>query len=226
MDKDKYLQIVRKQIHFVFDRDAIEAELNEHFYESIQDLLDDGFSLKEAEEQAVKQMGDPIEVGKLLNKEHQPILGYLWMLSRVMLGLLLILVLLYAGGGVYGVIMNLTPATIEKSVETIVLDLDLDMPTHKVKIDHICVDEQGNYSLTYRMWKKCNYSRAWGSDELFEIIDNTGENLFDGSRGINTLLCSWGAKQFILPEDHILLLICSDGKIVEIDLEEYCDETE
>ena len=207
MDKDKYLQTVRKQIHFVFDRDAIEAELNEHICESMQDLVDEGFSLKEAETQAVKQMGNPIEVGKLLNKEHQPTLGYLWMLSRVMLDLLLILVLFYAGGGVYGVIKNVTPATIENSVETIVLDLDLDMPTHKVKIDHICVDEQGNYYLTYRMWKKCDYSRAWGIDDLFDVIGNRGENLFDGARGTNAFLCSWGAKQFTVPEDHILLLV-------------------
>lgn len=224
MNKEKYLQTVRKQIYFIFDRDAIETELKDHIYESVQDLMEEGISLEEAEEQAVKQMGDPIEVGKLLNKEHQPLLGYLWMFSKVVLIFLVIPAILVTGVGIYGTIRNATPTVVEGSVETITLDIDLDMPTYKVKIDNICKMKSGRYCLTFRMWANLKYSRYIGNTNLFEIRNTSGESLFDGGYGSNTFLSSCGYIHFIWPEDDILCLVCKDGKIIEIDLKEYCNE--
>ena len=85
MKKVEFLSIVRKQIRFVFDRDKIENELKQHLEDSIEDLIEEGVSWQDAELIAVEQMGNPKEVGQLLNKEHNPILGYLWAISRVAL---------------------------------------------------------------------------------------------------------------------------------------------
>ena len=57
MKKDEFLSIVRKQIHFVFDRDRIEDELKQHLADSIENLIGEGFSWQDAERIAVEQMG-------------------------------------------------------------------------------------------------------------------------------------------------------------------------
>ena len=54
MKKQEYLDIVTRQVRYIFDREFIEAELKEHLEDSIQDLMEDGFSYEEAEEQAVE----------------------------------------------------------------------------------------------------------------------------------------------------------------------------
>lgn len=77
MNKQEFLENIRKQIHFVFDRDSIEQEFNQHIEDSIADLISEGYSKEEAERIAVERMGNPIEIGKQLNEEHHPLLGYL-----------------------------------------------------------------------------------------------------------------------------------------------------
>ncbi len=84
MNRQDFLRLVSKEIHFIFDRKSIEKELNEHLEDSIADLREEGLSKEDAERQAIAQMGEPEEIGKLLNQEHHPILGYVWMISRVM----------------------------------------------------------------------------------------------------------------------------------------------
>ena len=95
MTKQEYLQTVRKQIHYIFDRDTIETELSQHLEDSIYDLMEDGHSREEAEDLAVQQMGDPISTGKMLNQEHHPLLGYLCMATSAILIPLLILGIFY-----------------------------------------------------------------------------------------------------------------------------------
>ena len=71
MKKKEFLSIVRKQIRYVFVRDTIEEELKQHLNDSMETLIEEGFQWQDAEEEAVRQMGDPVEVGMLLNKEHK-----------------------------------------------------------------------------------------------------------------------------------------------------------
>ena len=68
MNKQEFLESIRKQIHFVFDRDSIEQEYSAHIEDSVLDLMEDGYSKEEAEKIAIEQMGDPIEIGKALNE--------------------------------------------------------------------------------------------------------------------------------------------------------------
>lgn len=44
MNKQEFLENIRKQIHFVFDRDSIEQEFNQHIEDSIADLISEGYS--------------------------------------------------------------------------------------------------------------------------------------------------------------------------------------
>lgn len=226
MNRQEYIKQVRKEVHFVFDREAIENELQHHLEDSIWDLMEEGFSREEAEVQAVAQMGDPVEVGKELNEEHHPVLGYLWMLSNMLLIVILPFVALAIGSGLWGSFQMLTPTKIEESVEMYPIKMDLEIPTHWVKLDNICVDDYGQHRLTYRAWRKLSYSRAGWSSDLFYLENDSGSYLPTGVIESNNLLGCYGAKDFEWPEDGILQLkLKGSDEIIEIDLEEYCDET-
>jgi len=224
MTKQEYLQTVRKQIYYVFDRDKIEEELNQHFEDSIQDLLEDGFSPKEAELQAVAQMGDPIETGKLLNKEHNPLVGYLCSASTILMWFLLIpflyLIIFSIGDNIFD---RITDHARYKEERIATLDIDLEIPSYKIYLDSIGHSEYGYYYITYRARTKWKYSRAGWSSNLFNIEDSEG-NILGGYSASHSLLVSYGTKQFDWPEDDTLYLRCPDGTELILNLKEYCDE--
>ncbi|MGM9536918.1 MAG: hypothetical protein ACI3VN_01160 [Candidatus Onthomonas sp.] len=74
-----YIDQVLGYVQFPFDRPAIRQELEDH----IEDLLSDVPELPEEERPGYirGRMGDPETVGKALNQEHSPVLGWLWKLS-------------------------------------------------------------------------------------------------------------------------------------------------
>ena len=67
-------------------------ELKDHIEEQRDDYIAEGMTIQEAEEEAVRQMGDPIEVGVSLDRIHRPkmeweLLIYIFLLSILGLGL-------------------------------------------------------------------------------------------------------------------------------------------
>lgn len=69
---EKYIKSVIEQIRSKKARDNIADELLNHINEQKQDYIDCGMEEKEAEEKAVIDMGDPIDVGVNLDKIHRP----------------------------------------------------------------------------------------------------------------------------------------------------------
>lgn len=217
MTGKEYLQRVRKHIYYIFDRDGIERELAEHLQDGMDALRDEGYSKEEAETLAVERMGSPDEVGRQLNKEHHPVLGYAWLASVVLLVLLAVPLMLSVGNMIYMGIKTITPINIENSVEIYPVNMVLELPTHKVWLDNICVSEEGEYYLTYRAWTKYSYSRAGWSTELFYPQDSSGKYL--GQSGFSSS-GRYGYKEFAWPEGGILYLRTKDGQLIEIDLNE------
>lgn len=217
MTGKEYLQRVRKHILYVFDRDSIEQELAEHLQDSMDILREEGYSKEEAETLAVERMGSPDEVGKQLNKEHHPVLGYAWLASVVVLVLLMFPVLGSAGHAAYMAIKTITPITMENSEKSYSLDMDLELSTHKVRLDNICINKKGDYYLTYRARTKYSYSRAGWSSELFYLQDSSGKYL--GKSGFSSG-GRYGYKEFAWPEDGMLYLRTKDGQLIELNLNE------
>ena len=44
MNKNEFLKIVSKQIHFFLDREKIEKELSDHIEDSALDLMEEGYT--------------------------------------------------------------------------------------------------------------------------------------------------------------------------------------
>ena len=81
---------VVRRIRFRHDRAAVAEELRSHLEESRDFLMqEEGLSQAEAERAAIAAMGDPEELGKELNQVHSPLLGWLWLLSRWMVRVLI-----------------------------------------------------------------------------------------------------------------------------------------
>ena len=79
---EKYIKDVTSHVRFRFDRREIAEELREHMEDLYEDLLAQGIEAEQAEELALEWMGDSEEVGKALDAEHNPVLGWIWLLCR------------------------------------------------------------------------------------------------------------------------------------------------
>jgi hypothetical protein len=224
MKSQEYLDIVTKQVRYIFDREYIEAELKEHLEDSIHDLMEEGLSYEEAEEQAVLQMGNPIETGKMLNKEHHPVMGYLYALSNVLIVVLGIYFVLTIGIVMWGLMENANPIIERNCIASYPINLEVKIPTHRVKIDNICLLEDGRYSLTSCSWKRFSYSRAGWSISAFKILDTDGEWIEGGSGGSFGGITQHESQGFKWPDNDIIVLEFKDGQRYQLNLKEYVHE--
>ena len=100
IDRNSWLHTAVAGIRFKPDRKAVEAELREHIEDKTLDLMRifPDMTAEEAGERALSQMGDPEEIGRELAKVHKPWLGYLWVVTRTVL-LLVLVVSAFRWGG-------------------------------------------------------------------------------------------------------------------------------
>lgn len=86
MNRETWIETVLNQVHFAPDRKKIRQELLEHMEDRMEEFED--------EERVLQSMGDPTELGKELNREHKPWLGWLWLFSWIFLISMLCLAML------------------------------------------------------------------------------------------------------------------------------------
>ena len=227
MNKEEFLKTIRKKINYIFDRNSIENELRNHIDERIFDLMDEGYNEVEAERIAVEQMGDPNEIGKMLNKEHHPIIGYCLIISRVCLVCLFIPLMIIMASILWDSFQMLTPITVEKTKEKIEINIELEFPSHDVIIDNICHTNiySNDYYLTYRSWKNYEYSRiTTDGSSLFTIEGKDEKFILEGAGSHHGFFGSYGYIEFEMPEDKIIYIRTKDDEIIKIDLKEYDNE--
>ncbi len=88
MNRKEWIEMVLREIRFAPDRRKIRQELMEHMEDRLEEYMD--------EQQVLASMGDPTEVGRELNQQHKPWLGWLWMASWAALVVSGMLVLILA----------------------------------------------------------------------------------------------------------------------------------
>ena len=72
MDKKKYIQTVTEQIRCKRALPLVTKELEGHIEDQKSDYMKAGMNAEEAEEAAVLEMGDPVEVGVEMDRIHRP----------------------------------------------------------------------------------------------------------------------------------------------------------
>ena len=103
----KWRDAVVEQVRFRPDRDAIAKELTAHYEDHVRDLERLGYDHALAEERTMRCMGDPVEIGKALDRVHRPWLGWLWLVSKVLAVVSMIVVLLYGGSNYITIVQDL-----------------------------------------------------------------------------------------------------------------------
>ena len=81
---ERYIQEVTSCVQFRFDRRAIRQELLAHMEDLYEDLLSQDIDEEQAAQLTVDYMGDSMEVGKELNEVHHPLWGWIWLVTRWM----------------------------------------------------------------------------------------------------------------------------------------------
>lgn len=72
MRQQEYLELLTEQLRCKKARGMVEEEIRSHIEEQKCAYIEDGMDEEDAEEEAVRQMGDPVETGIELNRIHKP----------------------------------------------------------------------------------------------------------------------------------------------------------
>ena len=220
MKQEDFVKAVVKQVHFYYDRPQIEQELTDHLQDSIADLMEEGLCLQEAEKQAVLQMGNPEEIGKQLNREHHPVLGYLWLASTVIAILMIapaFSLMLSIANGLWD---TLTPTVVRNCSEKIPIELVVELPTEKVHLDYFCLMEDGSVYVTYRAVTNWEYSYGGWSVTPF-VIENEEGDCSVGGYSSGNFFGQTGAYSIEWKDAETIILRFKDGQRIELNLKEY-----
>ena len=221
MKKDEFLKIVSKEIHFFLDREKISEELENHLEDSILDLMEEGFSKEEAEKQAVLQMGNPVEIGKSLNHEHYPLIGYLWLGTTILVlfwCISLIPLCFYTISNIGSFLLDgpYWGAACEVSYD---VNEEIIMDSYRVELLKICPDRSNSdyYTLFYRAWYTNPFKRVQQSFGI-KLIGSDGFD-YTGSGGrTHSWLGIEGNVGFPIPSGSKMTLIFSDNQEIVLDL--------
>lgn len=72
MDRRNYMKLLTEQIRCKRALPLVTRELELHIEEQKEDFLAEGMTEREAEEAAVREMGDPVTVGVEMDRIHRP----------------------------------------------------------------------------------------------------------------------------------------------------------
>lgn len=98
---EAWMAEVLRCVRFLPDRKAIRQELEAHYEDHVRDLERLGYDRQLARKRTLGAMGDPLEVGRALDRIHKPWLGWLWLASKGMLLLCIMLALFYTTEGAW-----------------------------------------------------------------------------------------------------------------------------
>lgn len=183
---ERYLNDVVSHVRFVFDRKQIRQELTEHMEDLYEDLLSQEIDEAQAAELTVDYMGDSEELGKELNKVHNPVLGYIWLV----LAILCLVVTAQTAFGLLdtgkeiakGYFAEVRPASDSEVVYTIFPEVEKQVYDYTLYIDKIVYYEDGTMEVDYATWRN-----PFSRDEYwtFEIraFPYVGEKVYYDSGG-------------------------------------------
>ncbi len=207
-DKDEYLEEIIGQVKFFFDHESIEKELTVHLEERKEDYISEGYAEKEAEELTITNFGDPVEIGKALNKEHSPLLGWLYYITNTIVGITVIY-FVFAFILPFGmIILDRNPArTIPE--EDILYRIDVDekvkIDDRIIKFDEVIYEKNGDMNIIYKQIDTSFNRMGWGLGSIGTIMDETGKDYFIGSGFSSFSKGLWTLHSF--PKDAKKLII-------------------
>lgn len=167
----KFASEVLKEVKFKYDHNAIRQELVEHMEELYEDLREEGMDAPVAEVMAVEYMGNAAEIGKALNEEHSPLLGWIWRGSRwAVVMVFLVCMIWYGGGTIKAVVEGISTEFKGRVVSPMVYSLEIDQRVEwcdaKLYFDEILYYEDEVLEIRMRY---LNWNEKWNPDTENDI---------------------------------------------------------
>ncbi len=210
-EKDNFLQEVLSYIHFPFDREDISSELENHILDKTNDYREQGYSWDEAESLAVQDMGDTRDIGRALNKQHNPVLGWIWLATNVVVVMLIF----------YSVIIFVFPLIssvlsfnkIDKiPAADIVYKVDVNK---KVKLDDrvinfskVILSKGEDLHIYYEYYDTRLWGMGWSHPGIGNIFDNLGNQYGTGGTdeiGAIVSRCRKTVSNFSIEADTLII---------------------
>lgn len=183
-----FIKKVIKRVYFIPDRYEIEQELAAHIEDCALDIKErNGILIDEAEQLALKRMGDAKEIGIALNRQHNPALGYLWYFSRIMVVLLCITLVLESiptllvGG--WSILFDHPIRNIPKDsyVRHVRPNELIKIDSRRTRITDVIQTEDGTMHILYSTYNLSFYGLGgWNSPGLGQVKDEKGEIYYGG----------------------------------------------
>lgn len=195
--KDKFLEEVLTYIKFPFDRDGIKSELESHILYKIDYYIEHGYDEVKAEELSINDMGEAKEIGIQLNKEHNPVIGWLWKITNVLVVLSAIFSVYFIG---FPLIDSLVSGNSIEDIpaSNIVYKIDVDK---KVKLDdtiihfiHVVYEKNGDMNIFFEYYDTKLWGTGWSLGDIGEVSDNLGNKYYAGSGGTDGGIISSSRK--------------------------------
>lgn len=125
---EEYLKILLEQIRYKKAKDMVGEEVKNHIFDQMEDNMHQGMTKEDAIEEAVKEMGDPVEAGVALDGIHRPQMA---LNLIILMGIISVLsILLHTSIGLGN--SNLENGYIQKHILTIMVGFVLMMVVYKI----------------------------------------------------------------------------------------------
>ncbi len=212
LNRRSFLDQVCSQIKWKAAHREICAELDAHIEDRMERLERLGRDKEEAEFEAVAAMGDPIQIGKELNRYHKPYLSWLFHCSWVLIIFLIVFfiatVLWPWGSRLYA--QNQPVRTNEKVIWT----LDAEEQTQQIdnRIVYLTGADFTESGILYVYWKSellAPYQSGWSFALNFDVYDQNGNNLLE-SIGYQTQMAAVGGI-----EHYVMVFRDFDAESIE-----------
>ena len=179
---DDYLDSMLRHVKFQPDRKKIRQEFGEHMEDMFDDYVSFGMPEDEAKAAVIDNLGDSHEVGKLMNKAHNAVIGWIWQVLKVCLVITIIFsispmaaLMKEVGLGLINMVNGYNdiyyygdPIYVIELDETVVID------NHTLKFDKLAkynIQGTNQFILFYRDYKKI-LDGTISTDYYFELDDD------------------------------------------------------
>ena len=184
--KADFLREVLSRVKFRRDRAGIKTELECHISDKIDYYVEQGYDSEKAEQLTIGDMGDPTQIGIELNKQHNPLLGWMWQLTNALVTLLLLLDVIIIGPGLLSNVFNRDPMSIIPD-SNILYKVDVDetvrLDDEVIHFTGVVYDRDKTLHIFYEHYDTRLWGTGWSFGSIGSISDNLGNTYFEGSLG-------------------------------------------
>ncbi len=180
---DIYIKEILSYVKFKSDRNDIRSELEDHIEDKMEDYLEQGFAADEAERLSISDMGNAKEIGEELNKQHNPIVGWIWKTTNLLLVLTIFafgyVFYIFISTFLYSNLINEIPKS--KIVYKINLKEQVQIDDLVIRFTNVIYDTDGNMNIFYETYSKAIWGAYGGHGYLGEVTDNLGNKYMSSS---------------------------------------------